>query len=58
MGEIDAVVFDKTGTLTRGELRVVDGQRKTPIIAPRAATAASSSQHPVSLAVNRPRQNS
>ena len=55
MGDINAVVFDKTGTLTVGDLEVIGVSDASDEAALRryAATAASGSQHPVSLAVQK-----
>jgi heavy metal translocating P-type ATPase len=58
MGDINAVVFDKTGTLTVGDLEVIGVSDATDEAELRryAATAASGSQHPVSLAVQKAAQ--
>ncbi len=51
LAEVETVVFDKTGTITVGEPRLLDGDAIDPDVLALAATIASYSRHPYSLAL-------
>ncbi len=51
IAEVDTVAFDKTGTLTLGEPQLLNVESMPPKILGAAATLASASRHPFSLAL-------
>jgi Cu2+-exporting ATPase len=53
LAEIDTVIFDKTGTLTLPEPRVVNAAVLDPGLLQKAARLASSSRHPLAVALSR-----
>ncbi len=52
LAQVDTIVFDKTGTLTLGEPRLVNGDEVPADALALGAALASSSRHPLSLALS------
>lgn len=58
LAEVDYAIFDKTGTLTLGKPRVINADEIAPNALAIAATLASHSRHPLSMAIAGLRPNS